>query len=103
MNEKPSRNEDEFFAREEAEKLYRLHAEKLKAHNQAAIDAEKKAHWMKCGKCGYDLQPIHWHGIELDKCFRCEAVLLDAGELEKVAAHKDAGRFVSSFIGLFKK
>ena len=103
MTEKPSRSEDEFFAREEAEKLHRMHSEKLKELDQKAVDEQKKLHWMKCGKCGYDLQTIRWRNVDIDKCFRCGVILLDDGELEKLAGKEDSGQFVSSFMGLFKK
>ena len=100
---KPSNSEDEFFAREEAEKLYRMHKDKIKAIDSAKTASEKAAHWMKCGKCGYDLQTVTWRNVEVDKCFRCGVILLDDGELEKLAGKEDAGAFVSSFLGIFKK
>lgn len=105
MTDKPSHGEDEFFAREEAEKLYRLHKEKLKAQDAQKAAEEKKLHWMKCGKCGYDLQTIAWRGVDIDKCFRCGVILLDDGELEKLAGKEEAGKgqFFSSLTGLFKK
>ena len=103
MTDKPTKNEDEFFAREEAEKLHRLHSEKARAATAAELDAQKKLHWMKCGKCGYDLQTIRWRNVDVDKCFRCGVILLDDGELEKLAGNEQEGQFVSSFLGLFKK
>ena len=103
MAEKPTRNEDDFFAREEAEKLHRLHSEKQKQLSQAEIDAQKQLHWMKCGKCGYDLQTVRWRNVDVDKCFRCGTILLDDGELEKLAGKEEEGQFMSSFLGLFRK
>ena len=103
VTDKPTKNEDEFFAREEAEKLHRLHVDKVRALSAAEIEAQKQAHFMKCGKCGYDLQTIRWRNVDVDKCFRCGAILLDDGELEKLAGKEESGQFVSSFIGLFKK
>lgn len=102
MTAKPSNNEDEFFAREEAEKLYRLHKEKLKEQDSAKADADKKAHWMKCPKCGYDLETIKWRNVDIDKCFRCGVITLDDGELETLAGSEQAGGFIHSFRGLFK-
>jgi len=49
--EKPSRNEDEYFAQQNAE-LLRKQREKSEA---SARDAERKSHYMKCPKDGYDL------------------------------------------------
>ena len=50
MTDKPSRSEEDFFAREEAEKLHRLHAGKLKELDAQKAEDEKKLHWMKCLK-----------------------------------------------------
>ena len=49
--DKPSRNEDEYFAQQNAE-LLRKQREKLEA---AALETERKSHYMKCPKDGYDL------------------------------------------------
>jgi hypothetical protein len=103
MPKKPSESEEEYFAREEAEKLYKLHQEKLKAEDAKKRDDDKKLHWMKCPKCGYDLQTVRWRTVDIDKCFSCGVIVLDDGELEKLAGKEEAGQFVSSFIGLFKK
>jgi hypothetical protein len=102
MTDKPSRAEDEFFAREEAEKLHRLHVEKLRQQTKEEIEQQKQLHWMKCGKCGYDLQTIRWRNVDVDKCFRCGAILLDDGELEKLAGKENTGQFMQSFTSLFK-
>ena len=99
----PTKGEDEFFAREEAEKLYRLHQEKLKSEDKQRADEQKKLHHMKCGKCGYDLETIKWRSVEIDKCFRCGVVLLDDGELEKLAGKEQSGGVLSSFRELFTK
>ena len=103
MSEKPSQNEAEFFAREEAEKLYRLHQEQLKTDDAEKAAAEKAAHWMKCGKCGYGLTTVKWRNVEIDKCFRCGVILLDDGELEQLAGKEQPDGFLASFSTLFKK
>jgi hypothetical protein len=102
MTDKPSSNEAEFFAREEAEKLYRLHQEKLKADDAARAAEEKAAHWMKCSKCGYSLETIKWRNVDIEKCFRCGVIVLDAGELETLAGKEQPDSFFSSFSTLFK-
>ena len=102
MTDKPSNQEEEFFAREEAEKLYRLHKERLKAQDAAAAEAEKQAHYMKCPKCGYGLETIKWRSVDVDKCFRCGVIVLDDGELEQLAGQESAGGFIASLSTLFK-
>lgn len=102
MTEKPSRNEDEYFAREDAEKLYRLHKDRQKNDDQQKRDEEKALHWMKCPKCGYGLEHIHWRGHTIDKCFRCGVTVLDQGELESLAGKEHADGFLSAFSKVFK-
>ncbi len=79
--EKPSRNEDEYFAREDAE-LLRKQRERASV---ASAEAERKTHYMKCPKDGYDLASSQYHGVTIDTCDHCGGMWLDAGELETVA------------------
>ena len=51
MTEKPSRNEEEYFARQEAE----LRKERRKTAELEQAEVERQTHHMKCPKCGYDL------------------------------------------------
>lgn len=87
MTDKPSRNEDEYFAREEREKLER----QRETARKASAAAERKTHFMKCPKCGADLKTEEFHGIQIERCPEDNGVWLDAGELDAVAAHEDKG------------
>ncbi len=49
--DKPSRNEDEYFAQQDAELLKKQREQA----DKAALDAERKSHYMKCPKDGFDL------------------------------------------------
>ncbi len=80
-SDKPSRNEDEYFAREDAE-LLRKQRERAQA---AAVEAERKSHYMKCPKDGYDLSSSEFHGVQIETCPHCGGMWLDAGELETVS------------------
>jgi Zn-finger nucleic acid-binding protein len=82
--EKPSRNEDEYFAQQNAE-LLRKQREKMEA---AALEAERKSHYMKCPKDGHDLASSEYHGVQIETCPHCGGMWLDAGELE-VVAHEE--------------
>jgi uncharacterized protein len=82
--DKPSRNEDEYFVKQEAE-LIRTQ----RAQAEAALrDAERKSHFMKCPKDGYDLASSMYHGVQIETCPQCGGMWLDAGELEAVS-HQD--------------
>lgn len=82
---KPSYSEDEFFAKEEAEKIKRLVREKSQKLIVDEKDKLKQLHWMHCPKCGMDLHPVVIHGTTVDKCFECHGLFLDEAEFEKIA------------------
>jgi hypothetical protein len=78
MVDKPSRNEEEYFATQEVELQKRR-------RERAAKEAEQKrrlSHYMKCPKCGADLVVEDFRAIEVDRCPECNGVWLDAGEIE---------------------
>ena len=85
MTDKPSRNEDEYFVRQEAEILRQRRAE-LRAEQAAA---ERRSHYMKCPRDGYDLASEGFHGVTVDICPHCGGMWLDAGELEVISKHDD--------------
>lgn len=89
MVEKPSRNEDEYFAKRDAELLRQQRA----AAENAATAAERRSHHMKCPKCGYDLFTSEWQGIQIDQCPNCQGIWFDAGEAESLLTHDDKNVF----------
>jgi uncharacterized protein len=92
--------EEEYFAKQEIEKKRKL-AEQLK---KEMVDEDraslKKTHWMRCPKCGMELHEIVYRGVNIDKCFDCNGIYLDDGELEQLAG-KESG-FVGSMMSLFR-
>ncbi len=89
MSDKPSRNEDEYFAREDAERIRRLR-EKQEAEEKAR---ERRSHFMKCPKCGADLITETLQGVQIDRCPECSGIWLDHGELDTLMKHEDPGVF----------
>ncbi len=98
---KPSNAEDEYFAREDAEKKRKLALEQARALAESKKDELKKLHWMHCPKCGMDLQTVKFRDIEIDRCFSCGVTVFDAGELEKIGVHEKQG-VVKNLLGIFK-
>ena len=80
IEEKPSRNEDEYFAKQDAElikkKRAQLDAERAKA--------ARSAHLNKCPRDGSDLVEKEFHNVKIDVCSECKGIWLDAGELEMI-------------------
>jgi hypothetical protein len=99
---KPSHAEEEYFAREEAEKLHKIHEERRKNETEQTRAARKKAHYMKCPKCGWDLATIALRSVYIDKCFECGVVVLDKGELEILAGKESEGSFLKTVVELFR-
>jgi hypothetical protein len=97
---KPSRNEDEFFLKRDAELIAqqrtRLDAERTRA--------ERSSHYMKCPKCGADLVEREFHRVKIDVCTECKGVFLDAGEMDLIARidHSRVGGFLRSLLGMEK-
>jgi uncharacterized protein len=101
-SDKPSRNEDEYFAREDAELLRK---QRERAH-AAATEAERKTHYMKCPKDGYDLTSSENHGVQIETCPHCGGMWLDAGELEAVAREDHSSlltRVLSDALSTFRR
>jgi uncharacterized protein len=85
--DKPSRNEDEYFVKQEAELL-----RTQRAQAEAALrDAERKSHYMKCPKDGHDLASSMYHGVQIETCPHCGGMWLDAGEVEAVSHEERPG------------
>ncbi len=94
--DKPSRNEEEYFAKLERERLERK-SQELRKLNQ---DAERKSHHMRCPKCGGHLKTEDFHKIQIDRCPDCHGVWLDAGEIEAVVDLETRG-FMGRALGDF--
>ncbi len=80
VNEKPSKNEDEYFARQNADMIKEMRA-KLDADRQRA--AKEKAH-LKCPRCAVPLVEKETNHVKMDACPKCDGMWLDAGELEQL-------------------
>lgn len=89
--DKPSRAEDEYFAKQELERRKQWAREQAAKMATDEKDRVKQAHWMKCPKCGMDLQEIELHGVKVDQCAHCGGIFLDAGEIDQLTKHDEPG------------
>jgi predicted Zn-ribbon and HTH transcriptional regulator len=85
MPVKPSEKEDEYFARLELERKKKVEVEKLKRIAEEEKRKLKELHYMHCPKCGMEMSEIDYKGINVDKCFSCDGVWLDSGEIDLLA------------------
>lgn len=95
---KPTHNEDEYFAKHDAELL----KERRAMLDQQRASSERASHFMKCPKCGADLLERKFHSMVIDVCPDCKGTWMDAGELEMLGMVKQSElqRFVGSLFGL---
>lgn len=82
--EKPSKAEDEYFARRDFERRKQWAAEQHAKMDAEQKEAVKKLHWMKCPKCGMDLATVDYHGVSIDRCATCGGTYFDAGEIDEL-------------------
>ncbi|HET7786140.1 MAG TPA: zf-TFIIB domain-containing protein [Myxococcales bacterium] len=102
MPEKPSSTEDEYFAREDAERLRKLAAEQRKKRADAEREALRRQHFMRCPKCGMELKELRFRDVQVDRCFSCNGTWLDAGELEKLAKGEEDS-VMGSILRIFRR
>src|SRR5262249_27532395 len=98
---KPSETEEEYFAREEAAKLYRTTLEKNRQMAQEERQLLKKLHFMHCPKCGMDLKTIRFRDVSVERCFSCNGTFFDEAELERLAGHDGPG-LIERIAAVFK-
>lgn len=101
--DKPTKAEDEYFAREEIEKRHRLAKQLAERRETHEVEALKKAHWMHCPKCGNELHTILFRGIAVDRCFSCHGTWLDEGELIKLAGKEESHKVLEAVVDAFSK
>jgi protein-arginine kinase activator protein McsA len=89
--DKPSKAEDEYFARQELERRKKWAQEQSAKMADEQKEQLKQLHWMKCPKCGMDLKEIELHGVKVDQCASCGGLFLDAGEMEQIEKHEQGG------------
>ncbi|MGQ0503834.1 MAG: TFIIB-type zinc ribbon-containing protein [Myxococcaceae bacterium] len=101
----PSNTEEEYFAREEIEKKRKLALQQAQEIETLRREELKRIHFMKCPKCGFDLHKLEQGKVEVDTCFNCHGVWLDAGELEQIvqAGSDQSGAVMKAVLNLFKK
>ena len=75
---RPRHNEEEYFARHEADRLKAQREAELRAMRAA----ERRTHYMKCPKCGAGLVREQRDGAEIEKCPECHGIWLDPSDAE---------------------
>jgi uncharacterized protein len=86
-DERKKGQEEEYFHRKEQEAL-------AKTRDRTAAEERqrrKESSFMRCPKCGEQLEEITFQEIQVDRCTGCRGVWLDPGELERVTENESQG------------
>ena len=62
-------------------------------HGQEELEKCRAAHWMKCPKCGHDMEETTLESIQVDTCTFCKGVYFDRAEIESLLMRKTQQRF----------
>lgn len=95
-DEKPSRNEEEYFARQEAELM-----QKMRSRLDEERASQQRSDLNKCPRCGTALEEQERDSVKIDVCPNCGGIWLDKGELEmlqRVERGKSGGGFLGSIL-----
>ena len=94
---KPSDKEQEYFQRQELERLKKQREESAANVMEDEKKKIKELHWMHCPKCGMELTEVEYRGVQVDNCFSCGGMFLDAGEAEKILSFEEPGALGKMF------
>ena len=95
--------EAEYFYKKNKELLERMR-QKLDAERASQeTKAQENQHWMKCPKCGADLEEVKLLGIKVDQCTQCFGIYFDKGELELLLEAQEPKGFLGGLRRIFKK
>ena len=97
MKQGHSRNEEEYFAKVDAD----LMKDRRSALDRARAKMERASHFMKCPRCGGDLRELEHHDVKIDQCAECQGVWLDAHDFDLLEHAHENGvtRFFSTLLG----
>ena len=102
-DKKPGTLEEEYFAREDAERLRKLHADEQTALQQSQKDALRSLHAGRCSGCGAQLVPEQVSGIVVQHCPACGGAFLDKRAWDTLhAQHGEPHSVMGSVLNWFK-
>jgi len=97
---KPSRNEQEYFHRDEFRQRMQLARQR-----EAQREEEERKRWLDshrnhCPKCGSRLQPVETGGARADQCPQCLGVWLDHETFDRLTHPEEKNAYLT---GMFRE
>jgi formylmethanofuran dehydrogenase subunit E len=91
MIDRPSEKEQEYFIRQDLERIKAMRDEHLLKQKEAERAKLKEIHFMHCAKCGQVMTTINLTGVDVELCSGCGGMYLDQGELAKLTEKNKRG------------
>ena len=100
--EKPSTLEEEYFVREDAERIRKLHYDEVRRMAQAERDALRALHKGRCAECGSLLVPEMVGEVKLQHCPSCGGAFLERRSWELLHSHAEPHSIMSAVLNWFR-
>ena len=94
--------EEEYFYKKNKELLDKMRTGLDAKRAEQEAGSGKNQHWMKCPKCGKELEEMALAGIKVDQCTNCLGIYFDKGELELLLGAQEPKGFLGGLKRLFK-
>jgi hypothetical protein len=100
--EKPSTLEEEYFVREDAERIRKLHYDELRRMAQSEREALRALHKGRCAECGSLLVPEMVGEVKIQHCPSCRGAFLDKRTWEFLQGHAEPHSIMSAVLNWFR-
>lgn len=100
MTKKGKDFETDYFLHEDSLSKHKIAEEKIKAESAQHEEELKALHYMKCPKCGHDLETKRMSYIDVDQCPSCGALVIEAQNINKFIVEEKS--ILKTLIDFFK-
>ncbi|HXW52721.1 MAG TPA: zf-TFIIB domain-containing protein [Myxococcota bacterium] len=92
--------EADYFTRESIASKHITDEEERRKQKKAHDEELKALHYMKCPKCGHDLETKRMSYIDIDQCSSCGVLVLKPEDVDRFVAEEKS--ILKAFIDFFK-
>ncbi len=92
--------EADYFTRENLASKHIIDEQERRKHLKAHDEELKALHYMKCPKCGHDLETKRMSYIDIDQCSSCGVLVLKPEDVDRFVAEEKS--ILKAFIDFFK-
>lgn len=94
--------EEEYFYKKNKELIEQKRSELDARRAEREAEKLRTRHWMRCPKCGHEMEEVEMAGLKVDRCTECDGLYFDAGELELLLESKESEGFLGGLRRLFR-